>query len=37
MTTDDDFDRIAQSWLAAGPHELPARVIDAVVDEIHLT
>jgi len=37
MTTDRDFDRIAQAWLAGGPDELPDRVIDAAVDQIHLT
>jgi hypothetical protein len=37
MTTDRDFDRIALAWLADGPEELPDRVVDAVVDEIHVT
>jgi hypothetical protein len=37
MTTDRDFDRIATAWLADGPEELPDRVMDAVVDEIHVT
>jgi len=37
MTTDHDFDRIAKAWLADGPDELPDRVIDAAVDQIHLT
>jgi len=37
MTTDRDFDRIATAWLADGPDELPGRVIDAAVDQIHLT
>jgi hypothetical protein len=37
MTTDRDFDRIAMAWLADGPEELPDRVIDATVDQIHLT
>jgi hypothetical protein len=37
MTTPRDFDRIAAAWLADGPIELPARVLDAAVDEIHLT
>jgi hypothetical protein len=37
MTTDPDFDWIAQAWLAEGPEQLPDRVLDAVVDEIHLT
>ena len=37
MTTDQDFDRIAEAWLAGGPEELSDRVLDAVVDEIHVT
>ncbi len=37
MTTDRDFDRIAMAWLADGPDELSDRVLDAVVDEIHVT
>jgi hypothetical protein len=37
MTAERDFDRIAAAWLLDGPTELPDRVIDAVVDEIHLT
>ena len=37
MTTDRDFDLIASSWLAAGPDQLPDRVVDAVVEEIHVT
>ena len=37
MTTDREFDRIAMAWLADGPVELSDRVLDAVVDEIHLT
>lgn len=37
MTTDRDFDLIATSWLAAGPDQLPDRVVDAVVEEIHVT
>ena len=37
MTTDRDFDLIANAWLAAGPDELPGRVIDAVAEEIHVT
>jgi len=37
MTTDRDFDRMAAAWMAVGPEELPDRVIDAVVDEIHVT
>ena len=37
MTPDRDFERIALAWLADGPEELSDRVMDAVVDEIHLT
>ena len=37
MTTDHDFDRIAMAWLADGPEALADRVMDAVVDEIHVT
>ena len=37
MTTDLDFDRIAAAWLADGPVELSDRVLDAAVDEIHVT
>lgn len=37
MTTDRDLDRIAKAWLADGPEELSDRVIDAAVDQIHLT
>ena len=37
MTIESEFDRIAKAWLADGPAELPERVLDAVVDEIHLT
>jgi hypothetical protein len=36
MTTERDFDRITTAWLAEGPEELPDRVIDAAVDQIHL-
>ena len=37
MTTDNDFDRIAMAWLADGPDRLADRVMDTVVDEIHVT
>ena len=37
MTTDRDFDLITTAWLAAGPDQLPDRVVDAVAAEIHLT
>jgi hypothetical protein len=32
-----DFDRIAGAWLAEGPTELTDRVLDAALDEVHLT
>jgi len=37
MTTDRDFDRIAKAFMADGPRELSVRVLDAVVDDIHVT
>jgi hypothetical protein len=37
MSTDRDFDRIASSWLASGPTELKDRVLEAALDEVHLT
>jgi hypothetical protein len=37
MTTIRDFDRLASSWLAAGPTELNDRVLEAALDEVHLT
>ena len=37
MTTDRDLERVAKAWMASGPAELPNRVLDAVIDEIHLT
>jgi len=37
MSTDRDFDRIAMAWLAEGPDELSDRVLDTVVDRVHLT
>ncbi len=37
MSTDRDFDRIAGAWLAEGPTELTDRVLDAALDEVHLT
>jgi hypothetical protein len=37
MTTDRDFDRIATAWLAEGPDELSNRVLDSVIDQIHVT
>lgn len=37
MTTDPEFDRIAQGFMVDGPTELADRVLDAVIDEVHLT
>jgi hypothetical protein len=37
MSTNRDFDRIASGWLAEGPTELNDRVLDAALDEVHLT
>lgn len=37
MSTNRDFDRIASGWLAEGPTELADRVLDAALDEVHLT
>lgn len=37
MSTNRDFDRIAAAWLAQGPTELTDRVLDAALDEVHLT
>lgn len=37
MSTNRDFDRIASGWLAEGPKELSDRVLDAALDEVHLT
>ena len=37
MSTNRDFDRIAARWLAEGPTELADRVLDAALDEVHLT
>ena len=37
MSTDRDFDRVAMAWLAEGPEELSDRVLDTVVDHIHVT
>ena len=37
MTTNRDFERITSSWLAAGPTELNDRVLEAALDEVHLT
>ena len=37
MNGNTDFDRIAQSWLADGPTEMPDRSLQAALDEVHVT
>ena len=37
MSTNRDFNRIAAAWMAKGPNELADRVLEAVLDEVHLT
>ena len=37
MSTNLDFDRMAAAWLAVGPTELADRVLDAALDEVHVT
>jgi len=37
MSTNSNFDRIAEAWLAEGPTQLADRVLDAALDEVHLT
>ncbi len=37
MSTNRDFDRITSAWLADGPTELNDRVLDAALDEVHMT
>jgi hypothetical protein len=37
MSTNHDFERIAEAWLADGPTQLADRVLDAALDEVHLT
>jgi len=37
MNTGRDFNRIAGAWLVEGPNELADRVLDAALEEIHLT
>jgi hypothetical protein len=37
MSTNRDFDRIAAAWLAEGTSELADRVLDAALDEVHMT
>jgi hypothetical protein len=37
MNTNSDFDRHAAAWLADGPTELSDRVLDAALQEVHLT
>ena len=36
-TTPSDFDRVARAWLAEGPTELSDRVLQAALDEAHLS
>ncbi|MCI0344991.1 MAG: hypothetical protein L0221_06020 [Chloroflexi bacterium] len=37
MSTNSNFDRISEAWLAEGPTQLADRVFDAALDEVHLT
>jgi hypothetical protein len=37
MSTNDDFERISNAWLADGPTELADRVLDAALSEVHMT
>ena len=37
MSTNRDFERTAEAWLAEGPTQLADRVLDSVLDEVHLT
>lgn len=37
MSTHSNFDRISEAWLAEGPTQLADRVLDAALDEVHLT
>lgn len=37
MNMHRDFERIAEAWLTEGPAELPDRVLDAALAEVHLT
>jgi hypothetical protein len=37
MSTNDDFERISRAWMADGPTELADRVLEAALDEVHLT
>lgn len=37
MSTNRDFDRITDAWLAEGPTQLNDRVLEAALDEVHLT
>jgi hypothetical protein len=37
MSTNDDFERISNAWLADGPTELADRVLDAALHVVHLT
>jgi len=37
MSTNSNLDRIAEAWLAEGPTQLADRVLEAALDEVHLT
>ncbi len=37
MNTEREFDRIVAAWLSDGPGELTDRVLDAALDEVHVT
>lgn len=37
MSTNSNFDRIAEAWLAEGPTQLADRVLDVALDEVHVT
>jgi hypothetical protein len=37
MTSERDFDRLAEAWLELGPHEAPDRVVAAVLQAIETT
>lgn len=37
MSSERDFDRIVMTWLGDGPTELADRVLDAALEEIHVT
>jgi len=37
MSTNRDFERITDAWLADGPTQLADRILDAALDEVHTT